>query len=752
MAQQHHTPASYGATSGEDCTKRGQLYHDSAVTAETVAPTIRAWQRVRWALAGSAVLGVAAMAATHHGGSSTVTAQPPAELSSAATSSCASALDKCGGGASYAGPTECCDSGYSCFAKTESYSQCKLACEEGWLCADAAADASATTCATNYGQCGGKSWGGSSECCDESFSCFAKTESYSQCRKTCGSAEDGWACATEAEDEDEDAAATETAKAATPPHILMVLADDLGWNDIGYGSEDLKGVSPILDALALDGVRLTNFYSQHLCTPARSALLTGKYPIHTGTQHEEVIAPMSPWGLNLSHVLLPEVLSASGAYDAHAVGKWHLGHFSFSYLPTARGFSSFTGYLSDQIHYFNHTYPQVLMGVSCTDLFRSTPTAFETLTGKDGVLSDILYRETMAEIIKDAAAQDDKSLFLYFASQATHGPLDDMTDTSMFSVDQQRVLDTVTNAARHRFAKLVMVLDNTVGTVIDTLKDTGMWENTLLVFASDNGGCAKSGSYNNPLRGGKHFLFEGGLKVRAFVSGPALPDSARGSSYAGLMHISDLFPTILEAANVAVPAALASALDSVSQWKHLTGTAAANAVHPRSEIVHNIDLWEFPTPETAVGLTEEATGLRGALRRGDMKLIMHTWPQGWYKPPTDTDNVEPGVTAHPIEDCNSPPARYNVSNWLFNITADPNEERNLYHLVEYKPIRDELKEYLSTLADTMSTPEWVGEDPRAIETFRSFQDFITPWKEIDVVYSDPDALVAVGGTSKLSSR
>ena len=134
------------------------------------------------------------------------------------------------------------------------------------------------------------------------------------------------------------------------------------------------------------------------------------------------------------------------------------------------------------------------------------------------------------------------------------------------------MLKTIGNEERRRFAKLLMVMDKTTESIVDQLRDRNMWNNTLFVYTSDNGGCSKSGGYNNPLRGGKHFLFEGGIKVRAFVGGPALPEKARGTRYQGLMHISDLMPTILDVAGVEIP----HGLDSSSHWKWLTG----DRIHP----------------------------------------------------------------------------------------------------------------------------------------------------------------------------
>mmetsp|Transcript_35252 Transcript_35252/g.81701 ORF Transcript_35252/g.81701 Transcript_35252/m.81701 type:complete len:629 (+) Transcript_35252:41-1927(+) len=512
------------------------------------------------------------------------------------------------------------------------------------------------------------------------------------------------------------------------PHIVLMVGDDMGWNDIGYGSLDLKGASPNLDDLASQGVRLENFYSQHLCTPARASLMTGKYPVNIGMQHEEVITPQSPWGLNLTEKILPAFMKHNG-YTTHAIGKWHLGHYTFPHMPTARGFDTFAGYLTDQIHYYNHTYPQMLAGTYFRDLISATTTAFHFYSDKSGILSDVLWREKLADVIgsmdTDGLGLNRHPLFLYFAAQTTHGPLDDIQDERLFTDNQKKVLKTIGNEERRRFAKLLMVMDKTTETIVDQLRDRNMWNNTLFVYTSDNGGCSKSGGYNNPLRGGKHFLFEGGIKVRAFVGGPALPEKARGTRYQGLMHISDLMPTILDVAGVEIP----HGLDSSSHWKWLTGDRIHPA-SPRNEIIHNVDLWSFPTD---VGLIEMDDGPRGALRWGDLKLITRMWPLGWYKPPlTDDDSDNEG-----IEDCNSAPDQYAVSDFLFNITADPEEKHNLYYIDALSEVRDAMMERLLSIAGNMSTPSWSLSDPDCVLYWKE-TGFISPWQGVYIDAEDRD--------------
>ena len=126
-------------------------------------------------------------------------------------------------------------------------------------------------------------------------------------------------------------------KRGGPPHIVYFLLDDVGFGDLGEGS-DLEWASPTFNEFSEDGIYLNNYYALHLCTPARASLLTGLYPIHTGMQHSLLVGA-APWGLPTKYTLLPEIMSdeANGGYRSHMVGKWHLGYFHEAYTPLERG-------------------------------------------------------------------------------------------------------------------------------------------------------------------------------------------------------------------------------------------------------------------------------------------------------------------------------------------------------------------------------------------------------------------------------
>jgi hypothetical protein len=126
------------------------------------------------------------------------------------------------------------------------------------------------------------------------------------------------------------------------PHIVFFLLDDMGWNDIGYQSTDIPLATPFMDELAAAGLKLTKYYSQYECTPARASLMTGKMPIKLGMMHE-CITPTAVWGLKKSEATMASMLAEAGGYKTHIVGKWDLGHYSVELWPTERGFDSFYG-------------------------------------------------------------------------------------------------------------------------------------------------------------------------------------------------------------------------------------------------------------------------------------------------------------------------------------------------------------------------------------------------------------------------
>ncbi|CAM9795923.1 unnamed protein product, partial [Phaeothamnion confervicola] len=316
------------------------------------------------------------------------------------------------------------------------------------------------------------------------------------------------------------------------PHVIFILADDMGYNDIGYAGDDFAALTPNLDALAAGGVRLGRYYTQQLCTPARAALLTGRYPFRTGMQCE-VVQPTEPWGLPTEYALLPEHLQQLG-YATHAIGKWHLGHAMADYLPQRRGFDTFYGYLTDHTDYDTHQNPEY--GV--LDFLHAVADGNgdgQCVDDQGGNYSVVLHTDRAIQILdahrSGAGSSLDQPLFLYLAYAAPHYPLE--YDAGIdYSPGANKLIYRPTSTTRTKHEQ--------IGRLLDALDARGFLENYLLVFASDNGGCPGFGTSNYPLRGTKHYLWEGGTRARAFVAGSALsPSPASNAAYGGVFHVTD---------------------------------------------------------------------------------------------------------------------------------------------------------------------------------------------------------------------
>ena len=356
---------------------------------------------------------------------------------------------------------------------------------------------------------------------------------------------------------------TEVYATETRPNIVFILADDFGYRDVGYhGAKVIK--TPTLDRLAYNGVRLDNYYVQPICTPTRSQLLSGRYQIHTGLQHI-IIWPCQPNSLPKEIPTLANVLHIAG-YATHMVGKWHIGYYEEQLVPTRRGFDSFFGYLNAEEEYYYHTLctnaepPSELSSEDYSKMWdlnndnylRSTDEKYRkkhAFCGFDlrsnesvavnysGYYSTHLYTQKAIDVIKSHAANEDrKPFFLYLAYQAVHAPLEvPETYTKPYA--------SIKDKNRRVYAGMTTCLDEGVLNVTIALEKYGLWNNTILIFSTDNGGEVAQGGNNWPLRGWKRSLWEGGMRGVGFVHSPLI--KRRGSVNSGLIHVSDWFPTIL---------------------------------------------------------------------------------------------------------------------------------------------------------------------------------------------------------------
>ncbi len=359
---------------------------------------------------------------------------------------------------------------------------------------------------------------------------------------------------------------------AAKPNFIYILADDLGGNDVGWRNPEIK--TPNLDKLAKSGATLDSYYVQPVCSPTRAAFLTGRYPFRYGFQ-TGVVKPWSQYGLPLEERTLPQALREAG-YQTAVTGKWHLGHFSPEYLPTARGFDHQYGHYNGALDYFTH--------------FREGGFDWhkdDKVNRDEGYSTELIGREA-ARLVRDRDKA--KPLFLYVPFNGVHSP----------HQVPERYLEYYPGLTGNRktYAAMITALDDAVGQIVKALEDEKLAQDTLIVFSSDNGGPnPKKLSDNGVLRAGKGSIYEGGVRVAAFATWPAKIKA--GGAIKEPIHISDWFPTLVGLSGA--PAEQKLPVDGKDISALLTeGKAAAER-----EVLIN------------------TTPRNGAIRRGDWKLVIN---------------------------------------------------------------------------------------------------------------------------------
>jgi len=325
------------------------------------------------------------------------------------------------------------------------------------------------------------------------------------------------------------------------PNIVILLADDLGFADLGFRGSDIE--TPHIDRLAREGLTLNRFYSMPICTPTRSALMTARDPMKLGS----IYAGFQPWqngGVSPDEHFMPESFQAAG-YQTAMIGKWHLGHTIEPLVPNARGFDHFFGHLNTQIDYFDYTvaggYDLQENGVS--------------VRREEQYMTDVHGDEAVRFI--EELRDPNKPFFLYVPFLAPHSPMQ----------APEELEDKYKNRRNKPFPKrtyaaMVDSLDQAVGRVLESLEAEGLSENTLVFFFSDNGGLKAFGADNSPYRGGKLETFEGGIRVNAIMRWPE--KIAAGTVTDDVMSVMDVFPTFSDAAGVEMQHA--KKLDGQDRW------------------------------------------------------------------------------------------------------------------------------------------------------------------------------------------
>jgi arylsulfatase A-like enzyme len=460
-----------------------------------------------------------------------------------------------------------------------------------------------------------------------------------------------------------------------PPNVVVILADDLGWNDLsfaggGLGNGQVK--TPRIDAIAREGVSFTAGYSANAtCAPARAAILTGRYPTRSGYEftpagvpfmrgvalfnrnqvpppiyHEEIedtYPPREEQGLPQSEITLAELLKERGYHTIH-FGKWHLGEVP-AFRPEAQGFDESLGFYSGASLFLPEDDPNVVNSKQDFDpidrfLWANLPFMVR-YNGSDpfapsGYMTDYLADEA----VKAIEANRHRPFFLYLAFNAPHTPLQALRS-------DYDALPGIANHTERVYGAMMLSLDRAVGRVLDALRERGLERNTLVFFTSDNGGANYVGlpDLNKPYRGWKMTFFEGGVHMPFFVKWPkALPQGVENASpVAGI----DVFATAAAAAGATLPSD--RVIDGVDLVPYATG---AKAGHP-----HEALFWR--------------SGHYRVVRAGDWKLQLSERPK---------------------------------QAWLFDLANDPTERNNL---AGAEPARvAELTALLDAHDATQSPPLW----------------------------------------------
>lgn len=395
------------------------------------------------------------------------------------------------------------------------------------------------------------------------------------------------------------------APSATPPssdsrpNIVVIVADDIGWGDVGFHDSDV--LSPNLDQLAEDGVELSQFYVYPTCSPTRAALMTGRPPSRFGIRGP--LQYRGDRGLPPDTPTLASHFREAG-YDTAISGKWHLG-MSPERGPNNYGFEHSYGYVGPWIDSYSHLTTDFLDTMEGIRQWHRNG----ELIDEEGHVTDLITDEAIHFITE--TRDESKPFLLYIPYSAPHAPAQEPGEW----LDPYE--GSIENVSRKYFAAAITHMDDGIGRVREALQTAGVEENTIVLFFSDNGG-QRGGDHtrwlvpprdqymsygatdvlgnNLPLRGWKGELYEGGIRVPAAIYWPGRLES---SSHATPMLVTDLLPTLSTAAGITN--AVAPSVEGVDMWGALTGSAPPERIFywadARSQAVREGD-WKLVKRET----------------------------------------------------------------------------------------------------------------------------------------------------------
>ncbi|WP_372743964.1 sulfatase [Lutibacter sp.] len=319
------------------------------------------------------------------------------------------------------------------------------------------------------------------------------------------------------------------------PNIILIMADDLGYGELScYGSTKIS--TPNIDQLAAEGVKLTDFHSNGpLCSPTRAALMTGKYQQRTGVEGVITAKSHREVGLSLDETTIAELLKAEG-YFCGMYGKWHLG-YAEAFNPTYQGFDEFTGFVGGNIDYHSHVDQEGYL-----DWWKN-----KVIDNEEGYTTDLITKHGVEFIKKYNSNKTGKPFFLYLSQEAPHYPIQGRNDAPVREVGNKKYIRKVLNdSIQSIYISMIETMDEGVGEIVNAVKEEGLFENTIIVFCSDNGAVGKRGD-NGVLRDSKASVYEGGHRVPAIItySGKIKPGIVNNTPVMSM----DFLPTFVEFAN-----------------------------------------------------------------------------------------------------------------------------------------------------------------------------------------------------------
>ena len=458
------------------------------------------------------------------------------------------------------------------------------------------------------------------------------------------------------------------------PNIILILADDLGFNDVSYyngGAADGSLLTPHIDSLAEEGVAFLNGYAASpVCSPSRAAIMTGRYSSRYGfeftpypaqaarimnllrkdgelstinledVQWDEV--GLTVGGLPNEEITIAEMLQDNGYYTAH-IGKWHLGGFTDGMRPNDQGFDD--SLMLNSSLYFPENHPDIVnakIDSAIEDMVWASSQYAASFNGSEpfepgGYITDY-YTDEAVKVIDN---NKDRPFFLYLGHFAPHNPLQSLRkDYEKHSHMENHTLQV--------YAGMIEALDRSIGKILSALEKNGLTENTLIIFASDNGGAGYIGldDINKPYRGWKLTHFEGGMHIPFFAKWPA--KIKKDMKYNKRIHHTDIFSTILGAANIEPPKEIT--IDGVNLIPFLTNEKRGEP--------HETLYWKNVTYQ--------------AIIHDNWKLMRSKYPK--------------------------------EKEYLYNLEKDPYEQNNL--ALSEPEIKILLHEKLNTHIESMPEPSW----------------------------------------------